>query len=100
DLELAAARARQRVVLRAPGVRRIAPFGVEPAGTLEALQRGEEGAGIHLEHAARDLLDPPADAEAVQRPEAQRLEDQHVQGPLDDVGVLLHRGLYIMIVTS
>jgi hypothetical protein len=35
------------------------------------------------------LLDPAGDAEAVHRLDAQRLQDEHVEGALDQVGVRL-----------
>ena len=89
DLELFPAGARERVELRAARVLRLAPLGVEPARALQPLERGEERAGIDLEHAARDLLDAPRDAEAVHRLEAERLEDEHVERALDDIGVRL-----------
>jgi hypothetical protein len=87
DLELPAALARQLVVPRAPRVLRLTPLGVEPAGALEPLQRREERPRVHLEHPARHLLDPPRDAEAVHRLEADRLEDEHVERALDDAVV-------------
>ena len=68
-------------------MRRLPPRGVQPAGALQALQRGQQRAGIDLEGAAGDLLDAARDAEAVQGRQAQRLEDQQVQGALDDVRV-------------
>src|SRR5688572_25400101 len=74
-LELPSSRARELVELRAPRVLRLPPFGVEPAGALEALQGGEERARVHLEHTARDLLDAARDAEPVHGLEAERLED-------------------------
>jgi hypothetical protein len=86
DLELLSARARERVELGPPGVLALAPLGVEPPGPLQPLQRGEERARVHLEHAARDARNAPGDAEAVHRLEAQRLADEHVQRALDDVG--------------
>src|SRR4029079_7508430 len=89
DLELLPPRARQRIELGVPRVLCLAPLAVEPTCPLESLQRGEQRTGIHLEDAARNLLDPSRDPEAVERLQAQRLEDQHVQRPLDDVGILL-----------
>ncbi len=76
-----------RVDLRAPRVLGLAPFGVEPAGALEPLQRRQQRSGVDLEDAARDLLDTPRDAEAVHRLEAERLEDEQVERALNDVGV-------------
>src|SRR5262245_292204 len=85
-LELLLPRARERIELRAARVLGVAPLGVAPAGPFQPLQRDEQRAGIHAEHAARDLLDTARDAEAVHRLEAQRLENQHVERALDDVG--------------
>ena len=75
-----------RQLARGVRVLGLPPLRVEPPGTLEALQGGEQGAGVDLEDVARDLLDAPRDAEAVHRLEAERLEDQHVQRALNDVG--------------
>src|SRR5512138_1821851 len=79
DVELTAAGARQSVELRTAGVFGAAPFGVEPAGALEALQRDEERAWVDLEDAARGLLDAAGDAEAMHRLEAERLQNQQVE---------------------
>src|SRR5512144_1450103 len=78
-VELFAAGTGEAVELRAAGVLRVTPLGVEPAGALESLEGGEERPRIDLEDAARDLFDSTRDAEAVERLEAQRLEDEHVQ---------------------
>src|SRR5262245_47660097 len=87
-LQLLPAGARQPVVLRAPGTGGLLPLGVEPSGTLQAAQRRQERAGIDLEHAARHLLDAAGNAESVHRLEAQRLENEHVERALNDVGVV------------
>ena len=101
-LELPLAGARERVEPRAARVLRGAPLGVEPAGALQPLERGEQRPGVDLEDAARDLLDAPRDAEAVHRLQAQRLEDEQVERALDDVGRgLVHAatiGMFILIV--
>src|SRR3954463_2134073 len=89
SVELFPAGACEGIELRAAGVWRLPPFRIEPAGALETLQGGEERSGIHFEHAARDLLDAARDAEAVHRLEAEGLQDQHVQGALDHVGILV-----------
>src|SRR5262245_57921847 len=90
-VELPSAGAGQRVVLRPPRARRRAPFGVDCAGALEPLQCREQRSGVDLEDAARDLLDPLADAEAVERLQTQGLQDQHVQRSLNNVRVgLVH----------
>src|SRR4029078_12516606 len=67
DLELFPTGARELVELRASRILRLTPLAVEPARPLEALQRGEQRSGIHLEDAARYLLDPPRDSKAVHR---------------------------------
>ena len=71
----------------------LTPFRVEPALSLQPLQRDEERAGIHLEHPARDLLDAPSDPEAVHRLKAECLEDEQVERALNDVGALGGGGL-------
>ena len=87
SLEAPASGAGETVVPGPPGAVARAPLGVHQSRPLQALQGGEEGAGVHLEDVAGDLLDPAGDAEAVQRREAQGLEDEQVQGALDDVGL-------------
>ena len=76
----------RRVHLGAARVLGLSPLGVEPARALEPLQRREQGTGVDLEHAARDLLDPAGDAEPVHRLEAEGLENQHVERALNYVG--------------
>ena len=66
----------QAVELGPARVLGLAPLGVEPAGPLESLERGEEGAGIDLEDIPRNLFDPAGNAEAVEWVKAQGLEDQ------------------------
>ena len=87
-VELSPSRAREAVVLRASRVGRLTPLGVEPSSALETVQRGEQRAGVDLEHAARDLLDAAGDAEPVHRLQAQRFEDEHVERALNDVGLV------------
>src|SRR5207245_6434812 len=82
ELELLLSGARERIELRPARVLGPAPLGVEPPGALQALERGEERAGVHLEDAARDLLDAAGDAEAMHRLEAERLENEHVERAL------------------
>ena len=79
----------ERIELRTARVLGLAPLGVEPSGALQPLQRGEKRARVHLEHTTRDLLDAAGDAEAVHGLEAQRLENEHVERALDDVGIRL-----------
>src|SRR5206468_8801130 len=93
DLELLAAGAREAVVLRSARILRRTPLSVEPPRALEPVEGGEQRAWIDLKHVACDLLDPARNPEAVQRLQAQRLEDEHVERALNDVPVLVHRGL-------
>src|SRR2546423_4623220 len=98
--QLLSAGARQRVEPRAARVLRVPPFGVDPAGAFQPLQRDEERTGIHFEHAARDLLDATRDAEAVHRLETERFENEQVERALDDVGRrLVHRSSAAAAVT-
>src|SRR5687767_7529114 len=84
--ELSPAGARERIELRAARVLRLTPLGVEESAALEPLERGEQRSGIDLEHPARDLLDAPRNPESMHRLETERLEDEHVEGALNDVG--------------
>src|SRR6185295_19945395 len=60
---------------------------------LQPLQSGQQRAGVDLEDPPRDLLDPAADAEAVQRLKTQSLQNQHLESALNDVGIgLVHAG--------
>src|SRR5436190_4286361 len=87
DLELPPAPARQRVDAGATRIFGLAPLGVDEAAALEALQRRQQRTGVDLEDAARDLLDPPRDPEAVHRLETERLEDEHVERAGYEVGI-------------
>src|SRR5687767_9903874 len=82
----APARARESIVARAPVVRRFAPLALDQPAVLQPLQRRVERALIHLELAPRDLLDPLADAPAVQGRERQRLQDEKIDGAAKDFG--------------
>src|SRR2546422_261863 len=58
------------------------PFGREPARLLQAMEGGEEGARLHGEGAARDLLDAARDAEPVEGAGRQGLQDEEIEGTL------------------
>jgi hypothetical protein len=75
------------VVLRLASVLSGVPLGGDPAAILQAFERGVERARIHLEHVLGDLLNALSDPPPVHRSEGDRLEDEHVQGSLDDVTV-------------
>src|SRR5262245_52101922 len=89
-IQVPAPRARQRIELRPAVVLRRPPLRFDPPLLLQLVQRGIERAVAHLQHIVRDLLQPLADRPAVQRFERQDLEDQQVQGPLNQVGWLAH----------
>src|ERR1039458_3616251 len=65
---------------------RLSPLGVEHAFALEPLKRQEQRSGIDPKDTARMLLDAARNPEAMHRLQAQRLEDEHVQRALDDIG--------------
>src|SRR5436190_2173497 len=56
-LDVAPSDLREPVELRAAVVLRVAPGGLEPPFAVEAVERGEQRAGLHLERAFGDLLD-------------------------------------------
>src|SRR5439155_21425211 len=91
-LELLLPGAGEFVKPRAARVLRVAPLGVQPSSAFETLERRQQGTRIHLEDAARDLLDAAGNAEAVHRLEAQSFQDEHVERALDDIGVGLVHG--------
>ena len=51
------------------------------------MQRGEQRARFDVERAARDLLDPTRDAQAVGWLEQERAEDQQVERPLQQISL-------------
>src|SRR5688500_17634646 len=89
DIQPLATGARQRVKARAARIFRLTPLGVEPAGPLEPLERGQQRSGIDFEDPARHLFYTARDPEAVHRLQAERFENQQVEGALDDVGAWL-----------
>src|ERR1700755_3531303 len=77
--ELFAARARQRVELRVAARLVRLPLGGDPDLLLDAVERRVERAPLDVEHLARHLPYALYDAVAVERPERERLEYQHVE---------------------
>jgi hypothetical protein len=60
------------------------------------MQRREEGAGTDGERTARDLLDPARNTKAVELTKGERLEDQEIEGPLEEIGLgTVHGGVSI-----
>jgi hypothetical protein len=52
----------------------------------------EERSWLHVERAARDLLDASRNAQSVKLTEGERLEDEEIQGALEQVGRLWRHG--------
>ena len=78
----------------------VAPEGRDPAFFFHAVEAGKERAGLYGESAAGDLFDPAGDPEAVHFAGDQGLEDEHIQGALqercgfgtqDDLLLMLYR---------
>ncbi len=90
-LELTAAGLRQLIELRAAAVLGFTPRGAEPAGFFEAMEGGEERSRFHLERPLGDLLDPPRHAEPVQLAGRERLQDQQIERPLQQIQLTLTR---------
>src|ERR1043166_1958568 len=67
------------VVLRKP------PLGGDPAPALQPMQGGIERAGVHLERVTRRRPDQLGQAASVPWPEAQGLEDDQVEGALQQL---------------
>ena len=59
------------------------PLGSQPSAILQAVKSGVERPLLELKEVARDLLDPLRDRVAMNRPQCDDLEDQHVQGALE-----------------
>src|SRR5262249_58704762 len=96
--ELLPAGAGDRVVAGAAVVLRCAPLRSDPSHLLELEQRRIERSLIQLELVAADLLDPPRDPVAVQRPEAiERLEDHQRQRAVEDIGSLARPPLALLL---
>src|SRR5207247_7456787 len=76
---LLAARAAQLVVLRLAIVVGVAPFGSEPALSLETMQGGVERPFLDQQIGVRDRLDPFGDRVSVSRSPRHGLENEHVE---------------------
>ena len=72
----------QTVRLDAAAAGRHFPVPFDPAVLLQPMKRGKERPRLHDERAARDLLDPIGDADAVPRFELQGLQDEEIERPL------------------
>jgi hypothetical protein len=83
--ELTAARGGEAVELGLAFVVGLSPLGGDKALMLQAEERGIERALLNGELIAGDLLDAQEDTVAVERAEGDRLQDEHVEGPLHEV---------------
>src|SRR5215212_1344726 len=54
------------------------------------MQRRVERPLLHLQHLARDLLDPLRDRPAMRRLEREGLQDQEIEGALHEIGRSAH----------
>jgi hypothetical protein len=84
-LELLAALRGQAVVAGAAVVLGGAPEARDPAAVLEPVQRGIERSVLDLKNIFRTVLDRVGDGVPVRGPQRQRLEHEHVEGPLEHV---------------
>src|SRR6185369_753790 len=89
-LELRAAVRGQRIHLGLAAGLRLAPRGSDPGLLLEAVESGVERALLHAQHVGGDLFDPLGDRPAVHGPQGDRLEDQEVEGSLNEVVWFAH----------
>src|SRR5262245_46562192 len=82
---MATAETGQRVISCAAIVLGDLPLGSNQVLTFEAVERGIQRSLPQLEDVLRPLFDAFGDAPSMHRLELQRLEHQHVEGPLQDV---------------
>jgi len=91
--ELAAAQRGELIELGPAVIVREPPLGLDPFAGLEAVQRWVQRPFADLEDVAGELLDPAGDGIAMRRPPAQRLEDQEIEGSLNEINRLWQSGL-------
>src|SRR5688572_30297212 len=84
--QLACAGARDFIVARTSARFGLAPFARDPALFEQTLKGRVEGTLVHVEYAVRQLLQAPADAEAVLGADGNDLEDHHVEGAWQQLG--------------
>src|SRR5262249_14035959 len=87
--ELFEAGRRDLVILRAASFGRFAPGAGDVAILFEPMERREQRAGLDEERAARNLLDTIGHADAVSRLERESFEDEQIERPLHQFGLLL-----------
>src|SRR5206468_3371997 len=82
--------AAERVDLRATPRVALGPARLDPSLLLEPMQRRIQRSLLHLQHLARHLLDTLGYRPPVRGLERQCLENQKIQGSLDEVGGFTH----------
>ena len=87
--QLFLAQFRDLVKLRALVAFALLPFRLDPALTLQPVQRRIKRAGFHLQHVAGTRPNRLADSIAMLLAPLKRLQDQHVQRSLQDFNPIL-----------
>jgi hypothetical protein len=81
---------REAVELHAPLGLREPPLGLDPAVPLQPVERRVERPLLDAEDVGAHPLDPPGDGVPVSGPPGERLEDQRVEGAVEQLGRLGH----------
>jgi hypothetical protein len=76
----------EAVVLRLPVVVRDTPFGADRAVELEPVKGGVERPFLDLQHLIREQVDRLGDSVAVQRAALEGMEDEEIEGALEEGG--------------
>src|SRR4051794_40802537 len=92
SIELFPARRRELIEARATIVLRRCPRRRDPSACLESAKGGVERPIVDVEHAARDRLDRLRELPPVGGTGAEELEDDEVQGALEEVDLLSGHG--------
>src|SRR5215475_138713 len=95
-VELFAPGARQLVILRLAIVFGTAPFRRDPALVFQPVQRRIERALVDVQHARGRLLYPLRDAPAMHRLQRERLQNQHVERALQEIGLRFGHWLLLL----
>ena len=85
-LQLFPALGSKRIELRVAACLRGFPLRFQPAAIFEAVEGGVKRALLELKKVAGDLLNPLRNGVAMNRPQRHDLEDQHVEGSLEELG--------------
>src|SRR5215472_1087900 len=85
--ELLFARFSQCVELCSPPGVIVSPLGLYPFPLFDAIKRGIQGSLFHMHHFVGHPANPLNDAVAMQWPEGQRLQNEHVERALEEIGL-------------